>query len=71
MIEFGGRLMEIDRRDISPTTIYYCAVREPMQAKFLTKQYVDVSIAKREVWRCHSVPQGKDGFAVFVFDGIE
>lgn len=72
MTQFGGKLVEIERRDIEETRVYYSAVREPIQLKVLMGDKIpEQPLTKKERWVCVSVPYSKDGFAVFVFDGME
>lgn len=64
--------MEFDRREIKPTLVYYCAVREPMQLKAMTDiEYTQPPVAKKERWVCVSKPVGEKDFAVFLLEGIE
>lgn len=73
MTELGGKLVEIDRRDIKPSPIYYCAVREPIQYRAISEaEMTQTTLAiKREKWSAHSMPNHPDGFAVFLLDSIE
>ncbi len=71
MTEIGGRLTEIDRREIEPRPIYYCIRREPIQLRAVTTDVVQALDAKRERWVAHSMPNHPKGFAVFLFEGLE
>lgn len=72
MTEVAGRLMEVSRREIQPTQIYYCAVMEPMQLKAITDlEYSQPLTPKKERWVCHSKPVGDKDFAIFLLEGIE
>ena len=71
MTEVGGKLLEIDRREIVPTPVYYCAVREPVQMRALSEVTTQPPVMKRERWVAQSKPAHEKGFAVFLLDGIE
>ena len=72
MSEIGGRLIEIERKEIEPTMVYYKAVREPMR---VIANLIDVTMegpqSKREVWLAKARPVTKDDFAVFLLDRID
>lgn len=64
--------MEIDRREIKPSPVYYCAVRESASYKALTGDEMSLQpTTKRERWVCHSMPVLETDFAVYLLDGIE
>lgn len=72
MTEIGGKLMEVGRREINPSPVYYFAVQEPMQAKVMyNPDITQPPVMKRERWAMHSKPISEDDFAVFLLDGIE
>lgn len=72
MTEIGGRLIEIDRREVNPNPVYYCARHEPVQMRAITTDTVAETLAvKRERWLAHSMPNHPQGFAVFLFEGLE
>lgn len=63
-------LMEIERREIPDTDVYYCARRRTPGAFIKTSDTPpDFSDIKKERWVMLSKPYGKRGFAVFMFDG--
>lgn len=70
MTQMGGRLLEIDRRDIEPVSVYYCAVREVTSVE--GDRNVPSSLEpKKEKWVAHSMPNSPEGFAVFLLDSLE
>lgn len=73
MTEVGGRLMEIERRDIPKMLVYYVPVMEPIQARvFAEREDMAQPITpKREKWTARSKPVTDDDFAVFMLEGIE
>lgn len=72
MTQVGGKLLEIERRDIKETEVYYCAVREPVQMRAIADpEMTQPPVMKRERWLCHARPHTPNGFAVFLLDGIE
>lgn len=72
MTEIGGRLMEVERREVEPRPDFYRAVREPIELRAIADPDVTSNlIPKREHWVAHSMPSHPKGFAVFLLDGIE
>lgn len=72
MTSLGGKLIEVSRRDIKPSPVYYCAVHEPVQAQVLYDAKIAQTITpKRERWVAQSMPITDAGFAVFLLEGIE
>lgn len=72
MSEIGGRLIEVDRREIEPTTDYYIAARKPIQV-IMEKdvEKLQSPISEREHWIMVSKPLTHNDFAVFILRGIE
>jgi len=71
MTEFGGKLMEVERREIPPSPDYYVAVRSPIQVRaFVGEEIPQALEAKREHWVCRSTPRTPDDFAVFLLKEI-
>lgn len=77
MTELGGRLMEVERREIEPRMVYYKAVREPISLGVIASDVTTSLTPKRERWVCVSRPIGNidssktNNFAVFLLDCIE
>ena len=72
MLEIEGRLVEMERREIEPTMVYYKPVWEPLGAlASFTDVAMDTPQQKREVWLAKSCPVTKDDFAIFMLDRIE
>ena len=72
MTEVGGRLMEVERREIPPKLEYYRAVRTPIEVQaIIDPTTVQALVPKKEVWIAHSRPVEPNGFAVFLLDRID
>lgn len=72
MTELGGRLMEVERREIEPRMDYYRAVREPVELRAIANPEITPALSqKREHWVCHAKPVTPNDFAVFLLRGIE
>jgi hypothetical protein len=72
MTEIGGRLLEVERREVEPRPDYYRAIREPIELRAIKNpDIVPVHVARREHWVAHSMPNHPDGFAVFLLHSIE
>lgn len=72
MVEIGGRLMEVERADITPTPVFYRAVRDPIELRaIISADIPQAPIAKREAWVCQSMPITEPGgFAVYLLDSV-
>lgn len=72
MTEIGGRLMEVERREVESRPDYYRAVREPIELRAISNpEITQVLTPKREHWVAHSMPNHPEGFAVFLLQDIE
>lgn len=72
MTEVGGRLMELERREIPPSPVYRRAVRAPIELQVIASDTTpQAPIAEQEVWVAVSKPVTEEGFAVFLLDRIE
>lgn len=72
MTEVGGRLMEVERREVLPRPDYYRAIREPIELRAIMNPDITPALAaRREHWVAHSMPNHPQGFAVFLLQGIE
>jgi len=72
MTEVGGKLMEVERRVIRPTDVYYVAVRNPITVMAMGHcDYTQPHTVKKERWICKSRPVNDKDFAVFMFDRFE
>ncbi len=71
MTEIGGKLMEIERREIQETDRYYVAVMPPMSMQALSLDATGPIDAKKQVWLAASMPYGQSGLAVFLYSHDE
>ncbi len=67
MTEIGGRLMEVDRRDIPPSPIYRTARMSLNTMKAITDGEIPkMSDSELDTWVCVSKPMTEKDFAVFM-----
>lgn len=72
MTKIGGKLVEVERREIPSIPVYYVAVREPITFRAMEGEDIpQMPTPKRERWVAYSMPCSSEGFAVFLFEGIE
>lgn len=72
MTELGGKLIEVERRDIKPAPYYHRAVRDLVSLRAMTGEETVQSVTvKREIWVCVAKPMTDKDFAVFLLKGIE
>ena len=67
MQEINGRLEEVERREIKPTTQYKKAILSPISASKETR-IDEVVHYETEIWVMVSSPLGDRGFAIFILD---
>lgn len=72
MIEMGGKLIEKERREISPSPVYYKAIYDPLEVRVLANGEIpNMLTGKKERWICIAKPFSQKDPAFFVLDGIE
>jgi len=72
MIEVDGKLVEKERREIRPTSVYYKAIHNPLEMRaFSNEKIPNIPTVRMERWICVAKPSTEKDPAFFLLDGIE
>lgn len=72
MCEIGGRLIELERRDIPNCIRYTRVITKPLESKIIAEmsEIKSMVTAQKEVWYAASLPTSPRDFAVFLLEAV-